>query len=81
MLKYTTDFYDGVTIDETTLPKSVDEFKSVIETSLEQWRLAGKKGVWLKVRFLVPGWGKESPSVRVHHRAPQISKIAGTQKA
>lgn len=49
MLKYTTDFYDGVTIDEKSLPTSVEDFKVVIDKSTKEWRAAGKKGVWLKV--------------------------------
>lgn len=49
VLKHTTDNYDGVTVDKTSLPDSIDEFISVMETSLEAWRSVGKKGVWLKV--------------------------------
>lgn len=66
MLKHTTDFYDGVTIDETTLPESVDEFKSMIEKSLEEWRSAGKKGVWLKVRVFVHGLRKSECTYHVY---------------
>lgn len=49
MLNHTTDYYDGVTIDEACLPESVDGFKTAIQSSLKEWKASGKKGVWLKV--------------------------------
>eukprot|EP00752_Nemacystus_decipiens_P017182 g15392.t2 len=49
MLEHTTDHYDGVTVDENGLPGSIEEFTSSLEASLDEWRSAGKKGVWLKV--------------------------------
>lgn len=80
MLTHTTDYYDGVTIDETSLPHTIDEFKSVMESSLEEWRSTGKKGVWLKVRWpgilissiLGRGWEKiyESSKNNARSRAP-----------
>lgn len=50
MLNHTTDYYDGVNIDESSLPKDVGEFKTAIQASLKEWKTLGKKGVWLKVR-------------------------------
>lgn len=55
MLTHTTDHYDGVTIDEASLPSSVEEFKRVVASSLEEWKADGKKGVWLKVRVMMSG--------------------------
>ncbi|CAM9747906.1 unnamed protein product, partial [Scytosiphon promiscuus] len=49
MLAHTGDVYDGVTIDEAGLPDTTEDFVAVLKTSLEAWRAAGKKGVWLKV--------------------------------
>lgn len=49
LLEHTTDNYDGVTVDEASFPESIEGFTSVLEASLEAWRSAGKKGVWLKV--------------------------------
>ena len=51
MLEHTTDIYDGVTVDEKGLPGSIEEFTSSLEASLDEWRSAGKKGVWLKVTY------------------------------
>lgn len=49
MLDHTTDHYNGVTVDPAGLPGGKEEFKEALETSLEAWKLTGKKGVWLKV--------------------------------
>ena len=49
MLDHTTDNYNGVTIESAGLPWGNKEFKEALETSLEAWKLTGKKGVWLKV--------------------------------
>lgn len=49
VLAHTTDNYNGVTIEADSLPGSNDEVKEALETSLEAWKIAGKKGVWLKV--------------------------------
>lgn len=49
LLGHTTDVYDGVTVDKASLPDSIEEFTSVLKTSLKAWRSVGKKGVWLKV--------------------------------
>ncbi len=51
MLEHTTDHYDGVTVSGANLPDSTEEFISRLETSLEAWRTAGKKGVWLQVSW------------------------------
>lgn len=52
MLEHTTDNYDGVTVDGSKgLPESTDAFKEVLESSLAAWKSAGRKGVWLKVRY------------------------------
>lgn len=49
LLEHTTDIYDGVTVDKASLPHGIEEFTSLLETSLKVWRSTGKKGVWLKV--------------------------------
>lgn len=49
MLTYTTDDYDGVTIDEASFPDTTENFKEVLQGSLTAWRVDGKRGVWLKV--------------------------------
>lgn len=49
MLAHTTDHYNGVTVDPAGLPGGDEEFKEALVTSLEEWKLTGRKGVWLKV--------------------------------
>lgn len=49
MLDHENDSYNGVIINEKGLPKDKDAFKRALESSLEAWRLEGRKGVWLKV--------------------------------
>lgn len=49
MLDHENDSYNGVIIDEKGLPEDKDSFKKALESSLEVWRLEGRKGVWLKV--------------------------------
>lgn len=43
------DEYDGVIVDERRLPKTRADFSSQLLHSLETWKAAGKKGVWLKI--------------------------------
>ena len=49
MLGHIIDSYNGVIIDDKSLPKDTDAFKEALEGSLEVWRSEGRKGVWLKV--------------------------------
>ncbi|XP_059638275.1 nudix hydrolase 8-like [Cornus florida] len=43
------DEYDGVIIDPQSLPTSANAFASALRASLSNWKLKGKKGVWLKI--------------------------------
>jgi hypothetical protein len=39
----------GVTVFKGSLPNSNEEFSIQIRQSLEDWRAAGKRGVWLEI--------------------------------
>ncbi|ESR64592.1 hypothetical protein CICLE_v10010661mg [Citrus x clementina] len=43
------DEYDGVIINPENLPSSANAFVSALRASLSNWKLKGKKGVWLKI--------------------------------
>ncbi|KAK9266635.1 hypothetical protein L1049_003587 [Liquidambar formosana] len=43
------DEYDGVIIDPESLPTSANAFASALHASLSNWKLKGKKGIWLKI--------------------------------
>ncbi|KAF3787072.1 Nudix hydrolase 8 [Nymphaea thermarum] len=43
------DEYGGIIIKSECLPADVNTFVSLLRTSLNHWRLKGKKGVWLKL--------------------------------
>eukprot|EP01119_Soliformovum_irregulare_P011006 TRINITY_DN2725_c0_g1_i2.p2 TRINITY_DN2725_c0_g1~~TRINITY_DN2725_c0_g1_i2.p2 ORF type:complete len:116 (+),score=29.50 TRINITY_DN2725_c0_g1_i2:126-473(+) len=43
------DRYGGVIIDESLLPKEVEEFSREMEESLTKWKEQGKRGIWLKI--------------------------------
>ncbi|KAJ7973754.1 Nudix hydrolase [Quillaja saponaria] len=43
------DEYDGVIINPDNLPSSANAFASALRASLCNWKLKGKKGVWLKI--------------------------------
>ncbi|KAF5481922.1 hypothetical protein F2P56_002533 [Juglans regia] len=43
------DEYDGVVINPESLPLSVNAFAFALRASLSNWKLKGKRGVWLKI--------------------------------
>ncbi|KDP33770.1 hypothetical protein JCGZ_07341 [Jatropha curcas] len=43
------DEYGGIIIDPNNLPSSVNAFASALRASLSNWKLKGKKGIWLKI--------------------------------
>ncbi|KAI3915323.1 hypothetical protein MKX01_035582 [Papaver californicum] len=43
------DEYGGVIIEPEHLPSNANSFASILRTSLSNWKLKGKKGVWLKI--------------------------------
>ncbi|KAK4601797.1 hypothetical protein RGQ29_011070 [Quercus rubra] len=43
------DDYDGVIINPESLPLSANAFALALRASLSNWKLKGKKGVWLKI--------------------------------
>jgi hypothetical protein len=45
-----TDQFGGVLIDHKTLPSSAQAFDEQLTLALAQWRAAGKKGIWLKLK-------------------------------
>ncbi|XP_042492788.1 nudix hydrolase 8-like [Macadamia integrifolia] len=66
------DDYDGVVINPDCLPPSANAFASMLCASLSNWKIKGKKGVWLKIleeqADLVPIAIKEGFSY--HHAEP-----------
>ncbi|KAL6221050.1 hypothetical protein ACLB2K_008802 [Fragaria x ananassa] len=43
------DEYGGVIINLESLPMSANAFASAVQASLSNWKMKGKKGVWLKI--------------------------------
>lgn len=43
------DEYDGVVVDPDKLPAEANLFASMLRLSLRQWKIEGKKGIWLKL--------------------------------
>ncbi|XVF88662.1 hypothetical protein PTKIN_Ptkin19aG0068500 [Pterospermum kingtungense] len=43
------DEYNGVIIDTSCLPSSANAFASALRASLSNWKLKGKRGIWLKI--------------------------------
>ncbi|KAK1365315.1 putative Mutt domain protein [Heracleum sosnowskyi] len=43
------DDYNGIIIDPESLPSSANAFASALKASLSNWKLKGKKGVWMKI--------------------------------
>jgi hypothetical protein len=50
VLECTFDLYDGVIVDADALPTCSKGFAARLTTSLQTWRQAKRRGVWLKVR-------------------------------
>jgi 8-oxo-dGTP pyrophosphatase MutT (NUDIX family) len=48
-LSYMNDRYDGVIVDASQLPSDDEEFKQLLLSSLEEWKLLKKRGIWLKL--------------------------------
>lgn len=49
VLKHKCDRYDGVIIDSNGLPESKTDFKLQLKKSLNVWKKANNKGIWLKI--------------------------------
>ncbi|KAF5183826.1 Nudix hydrolase [Thalictrum thalictroides] len=66
------DEYGGVIIEPECLPSSANAFASILQSSIFDWTLKGKKGIWLKILTeqadLVPIAIKEGFSY--HHAEP-----------
>lgn len=43
------DEYDGVIIDPQSLPSTANAFASALRASLANWKIQGRKGIWLKI--------------------------------
>ncbi|CAK9152781.1 unnamed protein product [Ilex paraguariensis] len=43
------DEYGGVIVDPESLPSSANAFASTLKASISNWKLKGKKGIWLKI--------------------------------
>lgn len=41
------DFYGGVIVDPAAVPADENTFRSILASSLDEWRKQGKRGVWL----------------------------------
>lgn len=48
-LLYKSDRYNGVTVDENSLPSSPETFEKLLKMSLAQWKAEKKRGLWLKI--------------------------------
>ena len=48
-LKFHGDRYDGVIVNERSLPESKDDFAQILKRSLRAWKAADRRGVWLKI--------------------------------
>ncbi|GMH09570.1 hypothetical protein Nepgr_011411 [Nepenthes gracilis] len=63
------DEYGGVIVNPERLPSNPDVFASILHSSLIQWKIKGKKGIWLKLPLehseLVPFAVKEG--FQYHH--------------
>ncbi|KAL8539860.1 hypothetical protein ACS0TY_001459 [Phlomoides rotata] len=63
------DEYEGVVVNPDTLPSNPNVFASTLRSSIYNWKIKGKKGVWLKVPLekcdLVPVAVKEG--FEYHH--------------
>lgn len=44
------DMFGGVLIDAKTLPTSAQEFDVQLKARLAEWKVAGKKGIWVKLK-------------------------------
>ena len=49
ILKHQSDRYNGVIVDMDSLPGSAEDFARCLDTSLDVWKLAGRRGIWLKI--------------------------------
>mmetsp|Transcript_16295 Transcript_16295/g.36133 ORF Transcript_16295/g.36133 Transcript_16295/m.36133 type:complete len:323 (+) Transcript_16295:48-1016(+) len=43
------DLYNGVVVDQKTLPQTLAEFKDSLEASLDHWQKEGRNGVWMHI--------------------------------
>ncbi|KAJ4832765.1 hypothetical protein Tsubulata_019811 [Turnera subulata] len=72
MLEAWDDEYGGVIVDPNSLPSSANAFASSLQASLSNWKLKGKRGIWLKIHLeqadLVPIAIQEG--FKYHHAEP-----------
>jgi hypothetical protein len=48
-LAFDLDKYDGVLVNSKQLPENIEDFDKQLKVSMEVWRNARKRGVWLKI--------------------------------
>lgn len=48
-LLYKSDRYNGVTVDENSLPSTPEAFEKLLKMSLTQWKTDKKRGIWIKI--------------------------------
>ena len=48
-LAFDSDKYDGVLVNSKQLPDNIDEFDRLLKVSMDVWKDAKKRGVWLKI--------------------------------
>jgi 8-oxo-dGTP pyrophosphatase MutT (NUDIX family) len=49
LLKCAVDRYNGVLVDEVSLPAHAAEFETSLDASLQSWISDGRRGIWIKV--------------------------------
>lgn len=49
VLAFKEDYYNGVIIDETSLPSNPQDFEDLLVKSIAEWQTAQRRGVWLKI--------------------------------
>ena len=73
MLEHAADRYGGVVVDEASLPPATDAFVAALASSIEAWRAAGVRGVWLKIpteRAELVGPAVHDHGFGFHHAEP-----------
>lgn len=49
LLPYTEDRYDGVIVNSKMLPSTEEEFVKMLQFSMQKWKAAKRRGVWIKL--------------------------------
>ena len=73
MLEHAADRYGGVVVDEASFPPATDAFVAALASSIEAWRAAGVRGVWLKIpteRAELVGPAVHDHGFGFHHAEP-----------